>query len=64
MVLSWGVLGIVVSRPQSELKMICCSGEGISGKFGNSVDLLNPSDVEIQSVNLLYDWARPFECWF
>lgn len=32
--LSWGVLGIVVSGPQSELKMRGCSDEGISGKFG------------------------------
>lgn len=33
--LSWGVLGTVVSRPKSELKRVCCSDEGISGKFGN-----------------------------
>lgn len=42
--LSWGVLGIAVSRPKSELKTVCCSNEGISGKFGNRVDLLNCSD--------------------
>ena len=54
----------MVCRPKSELKMTHCSDDSISGKFGNMVDLLNPSDVEIQSVNLLYDWARPIEFWF